>query len=139
MKKYWVNMFSTGDPNSADVPAWTPVGSATDMHVMVFKSEFLASNGAKLDPCLQTSPCVAEPAYNYRKVYADLMNNAEVTAPTSLPTCGTTADPPDGGYTHETVAHATTSCPASCPVCPSGRRSTLFGAPAARPAGCPAC
>jgi len=127
MKHYWVNFFSTGNPNGAGVPTWDPVVGST-MNVMVFDADFTSAGagGALLNPCLQTSPCVMEPALNYRKAYGDFMNTGVYTTPD-------TCTGPVGGFTHETVGSL------CCPACPTGRRSTLFGAPVSRPAGCPAC
>jgi len=132
MKKYWVNFFSSGNPNGAgdaSLQTWVPVADASTMNVMVFKSDFTSTGGTALNPCLQTSPCVSEPALNYRKAHGDFMNTGDYVKPA-------TCDSPVGGFTHEVIG---SSC-LVCPPCPSGRRSALFGAPMiTRPAGCPIC
>jgi len=123
MKTYWVNFFSTQDPNGAGVPTWSPA-TATDMNVMVFNEAYTA--GAALNPCVRLTECTAEPAYNYKSAESAFWKTGVApakgvctTVPTNVPSLK--------------VIPAST-CPAYCPT----RRNVLFGAPsAAKPPGCP--
>lgn len=123
MKSYWVNFFTTQDPNGAGVPTWSPA-TATDMNVMVFNEAYTA--GAELNPCLRLTECTAEPAYNYKSAEAAFWKTGMAAA---KPVCTTV---PTNVPSLKVIPAST--CPAYCPT----RRNVLFGAPsAAKPPGCP--
>jgi carboxylesterase type B len=57
MKKFWLNIMHTGSPGSAGLATWT-ASTASELHTMVFKASL--TNGATLDPCLDTTTCRVE-------------------------------------------------------------------------------
>jgi len=142
MHDYWNNFFHTGSPNVVGdgLPEWKAI-SSSEKHTMVFQTA-MSRSGAKLDPCVALTSCVAEPTADFRRERTTFFASAFATAPPAA-----TCDPiPDnvknlivGSYSHTSTATYGATCPyhqcqswcnsftcsvdacTSCPVCQAAR------------------
>jgi len=63
MKRFWLNLMYNGNPGSVGSDTWSGT-TASEPHTMVFKASL--TDGAEIDPCLDTTACRVESSKDYR-------------------------------------------------------------------------
>merc|ERR1712205_43835 len=63
MKRFWLNLMYNGAPGTVGSASWS-ANTASERHTIVFKASL--TDGAALNPCLDTTTCRVEASNDYR-------------------------------------------------------------------------